>query len=275
MNILNKQIYFSASVLRSAVIGVSIGLFLSFILFFVEPFDTNEFQSNNRLILLCGFGVLLYLVYILHSFVERIFYLRLDERWAVKHEVLSVSIYFLIVGTVIYLYNHFIINEHSVYSFESHWWYFKNIVAGMIPLLAPLLIFGRQKLGEKHVLALPNSFLLKGENKDERLLLKRKQVLFIQAMENYVEIHYLGKNHVPCSITFRQTLSKIFIQLPFLIKCHRSYLVNMDHVEEILGNSQKAMLSFGKLEQQIPLSKTLYKSIKDIYWSKKESVDHN
>ena len=74
----------------------------------------------------------------------------------------------------------------------------------------------------------------------------------------------LTKNNKVISKTFRQTLSNVCEQLPFLEKCHRSYLVNMSAVKEISGNSQAAKISFMVSEKEIPLSKTYYKHIKSI-----------
>jgi DNA-binding LytR/AlgR family response regulator len=53
-------------------------------------------------------------------------------------------------------------------------------------------------------------------------------------------------------------------KLPFLEKCHRSYLVNLSTIKEIAGNSQGAKISFIVGEKEIPLSKTYYKHIKNI-----------
>jgi DNA-binding LytR/AlgR family response regulator len=47
-----------------------------------------------------------------------------------------------------------------------------------------------------------------------------------------------------------------------LEKCHRSYLLNIEKIEKITGNSQNAKISFSNIEQTIPLSKTYYTKIK-------------
>ena len=148
------------------------------------------------------------------------------------------------------------------YSIKSHWWYYKNIVIVMIPIVAPLLLYLRQKFGE-HIIPIPqNTIIITGENKNEILKLEKKELLYINAIENYIEIFFVDTGKNLLSKTFRQTLSNVHQQLPFLEKCHRSYLVNINNIKEIQGNSQGAKISFQHVEKKIPLSKTLYKSTK-------------
>ncbi|PBQ33303.1 hypothetical protein CNR22_16480 [Sphingobacteriaceae bacterium] len=133
----------------------------------------------------------------------------------------------------------------------------------MIPVFVPLMLFLRQKFGERIIPAPENSIILTGENKNEILQLDRRELLFVRAVENYVEICFTDKNKKVISKTFRQTLSNVCEQVPFLEKCHRSYLVNIGTISEIEGNSQGAKIFFGVGEKEIPLSKTYYKQIKN------------
>lgn len=151
----------------------------------------------------------------------------------------------------------------SSYTIESHLLYLLTIVIAMIPVFAPLMIYLRQKFGEKIVPLSPNSIMLIGENKNEILTLEKQELLFVKAVENYIEICFVDKNAKIISKTFRQTLSKVYEQAPFLEKCHRSYLVNTTNIKEIIGNSQSATICFLVGDKQIPLSKTYYKYIKN------------
>ena len=133
----------------------------------------------------------------------------------------------------------------------------------MLPVFIPLMLYLRQKFGERIVPLPKNSYLLTGENKNEILRLEKDDLLFIKAVENYVEICFVDNHKKVISKTFRQTLSNVAKQLPFLEKCHRSYLVNLDTIAAIIGNSQSATISFIVGEKEIPLSKTYYKHLKN------------
>lgn len=261
MSFLNRQIRFTSSLKRKVLVAFLLGLFLSMLIIFLEPFDTNEYESKNRTISLLGFGALLSCVFLIQSIIENKWYKRVNKIWLVSHEILSIIIFFTFSGTVIYLYNHLVINDLN-YSLKSHWWYYSHIVLAMIPILAPILIYLRQKFGELIVPMSPNTIIIRGENKNEKLELQKNELLFIQAVENYIEIYFVDADKKLRSKTFRQTLSNVHKQVSFLEKCHRSYLVNINNIREIQGNSQSAKISFLLVEKQIPLSKTLYKSIK-------------
>lgn len=124
------------------------------------------------------------------------------------------------------------------------------------------MVYLRQKFGERIVPPAESTAVLVGENKNEILQLEKQQLLFVKAVENYVEICFVNDNEKVVSLTFRQTLSNVYEQLPFLEKSHRSYLVNVNAIKEISGNSQGAKISFVAGDKEVPLSKTYYKQVK-------------
>lgn len=261
MTFLNRQIHFIAAPKRKVLVGFILFLFLSFIIIFLEPFDTDQFESDHKLLVLSGFGILIFLVFVVYSSFENLWYFKVRKVWLVSHEIISTILFFVVAGSVLYLYNGLIINRQN-YSIASHLLYLRNIVLLMIPVFAPVMLYLRQQFGERVVPLPVNSVLLTGENKNEVLNLDKGNLLFVKAFENYVEIHFMDENGKFASKTFRQTLSNVCQQIPFLEKCHRSYLVNMTNVKEIIGNSQSAKISFAHGEKTIPLSKTYYKRIK-------------
>ena len=262
MNYLNKQLHFIASSKKKILAGSLLGLFLAMIIIFLEPFDTNQYEADYRLISLLGFGVLVSCVFILQSHFENRWYNNLNKVWLVKHEIWSAIFFFMISGTVLFLYNNFVINGLE-YSLGRHLWYYSHIILAMIPIIAPLYMYLRQKFGERIVPLPPDELLIEGKNKKESLQIKQSTLLYIQSVENYIEIYYLDENKMIQSTTFRQTLVNINEQVSFLEKCHRSYLVNMNNVECLEGNSQSAKLVFKDTDYKIPLSKTFYKGIKN------------
>jgi hypothetical protein len=235
--------------------------FLSFIIIFLEPFDTNAFESNNKTILLLGYGVLVFVFFIIQSTIENIWYYRVHKIWVISYEIISAVLFCTILGTLFYLYNRLIINNSS-YSIKSHWWFYKNIIIVFIPIFSPLFFYLRNKFGECIRPIPPSSIIITGENKNEILKIEKKELLYIKAIENYIEIFFINMDKKTVSKTFRKTLSASQQQLPFLEKCHRSYLVNTNNIKEVEGNSQNAKISIQNIEEKIPLSKSHYKNIK-------------
>jgi hypothetical protein len=264
----NKQTHYTSSLKNRILIGIILGLFLTFLIIFLEPFNTNEFEHSYRNIILSGYGVLLFGVFITQSFIENIWYYHINKIWLIRYEIISIIFFFIISGTVLYLYNHLFVNNLS-YSVESHWRYYKNTIIVFIPIFSPLLAFLRHNFGERIIPISKNSIVIVGENKNEVLKLEKNELLYIKANENYIEIFFVDKKKIILSKIFRKTLSKIHKQLPFLEKCHRSFLVNINNIKEVRGNSQNAKITFYNTEVQIPLSKTLYKTIKKIAFGMK------
>lgn len=262
MTFFTKQISFISSLKKKILVSSILGLFLSIIIIFLEPFDTNEYESDSRIINLLGFGVLVFCVYLIQSILENFWYNKVHKVWQISHEIFSIIIFFICSGSVIFFYNHFFINNLS-YSIGHHLGYYTYIVLPMMVVLTPLILYLRQKFGEFVIPVDPDTYVLIGKNKNEKLELKKNELLYIQAEENYINIYFIDSNNQAQSKTFRQTLSVVHEQASFLQKCHRSYLVNINQIYEIQGNSQSAKICFLQVEQKVPLSKTYYKQIKN------------
>lgn len=262
MAFLKKQIHFVASTKRKLLIGLILCAFLDFIIIVLEPFDTDQFEADHRFLLLSGYGIFVCIVFFIQSCIENQWYSKTGKVWLASHELFSTVIFCLVSGNVLYLYNILIVNLASC-SIGSYLHFLCITVAGMVPVFVPSMLYLRQKFGERIVPSFANSIQLTGENKNETLHLEKEDLLYVKAVENYIEICYVDHSKSVRSKTFRQTLSKVCEQLPFLEKCHRSYLVNTKAIAFISGNSQSARISFSVGEKEIPLSKTYYKHIKD------------
>ncbi|WP_343634001.1 LytTR family DNA-binding domain-containing protein [Fluviicola sp.] len=262
MNFLNKQIHFTVSGRRRALIGLTLCVYLCFIVIVLQPFDTSQFDAEYKTLLLSGYGIFAGLVFILLGRFENGWYRRTGKVWTVKREILSTLLYLFVSGSVLYAYNRTIVNYFREYTFWTYLRFMSVTVTCMVPVFVPPMIYLRQKLGEKIVPLAESSMILIGENKHEVLKLEKADLLFVKAVENYVEICFIDEYRKVISLTFRQTLSNVYEQLPFLERCHRSYLVNAGNIREITGNSQGAKISFMTSDKEIPLSKTYYKQVK-------------
>lgn len=263
MNSLKKQLHFVASVKRKILVGLILCIYLNFIVIVLQPFDTSQFEAEYKILLLSGYGILTFVVFVIHSCIENIRYASIGKVWRVSDEIISVLLFCLFSGTVLYGYNRTVVNNGLEYTLFTYWRFIRITVACMLPVFVPPMLYLRQKFGERILPPAQNSIVLMGENKNEILHLQKAELLFIKAIENYVEICFTDKNGKIASKTFRQTLSNICEQAPFLEKCHRSYLVNTTTIKEIIGNSQGAKICFTVGEKEIPLSKTYYKPIKN------------
>jgi len=245
------------------LIGLILCVYLCFVVIVLQPFDTSQFEAEYKTALLAGYGMLTFLVFVIHSSLENLRYFKKGKVWTVSQEVISLLLFCWFCGTVLYCYNRSIVNNGLEYTLGTYLRFLGITITCMIPVIVPPMFYLRQKLGERILPLAENSIVIVGENKNELLQLEKEELLFIKAVENYVEITFVDENKNVISLTFRQTLSSICEQLPFLEKCHRSYLVNMTNVKEVLGNSQSSKIVFAVGDKEIPLSKTYYRHIKN------------
>lgn len=105
--------------------------------------------------------------------------------------------------------------------------------------------------------------LLYSENRKEHIKLDVSDILFIEGADNYVWVHKKTEAGDK-RLLLRNTLKNIQKQLSNsknFARCHRSFIVNLDHVMTKKGNSRSMKLIL-QTDQELPVSKT-YTSIID------------
>lgn len=114
-----------------------------------------------------------------------------------------------------------------------------------------------QVAGENH----NQKILLRGSSENDSLELLENDLLYIQAMENYCLVHFLGQGRLVKHL-LRSSLKNIDDQLeafPHMLRCHRSYLVNRKNISRISGNARAYAIHFEVSDETIPVSRTINK----------------
>jgi DNA-binding LytR/AlgR family response regulator len=101
------------------------------------------------------------------------------------------------------------------------------------------------------------------ENGKDKLVLPANDLLFIVASDNYCTVFHLAGDRVAktllCSPLGRLESQ---INLPRVIRCHRSYMVNLDRVQSVTGNAQGYKLFFAAAGMAVPVARTYSPFIK-------------
>ena len=95
--------------------------------------------------------------------------------------------------------------------------------------------------------------VLTGDGK-KSLSLSFDEVIFIESHQNYVEIYTVGgAKHL-----VRSTLKKIEQQVDgtTLVRCHRTYVVNIRHVVKSTGNAHGLTLELAGADRKVPVSRS-------------------
>ncbi|MBN2275799.1 MAG: LytTR family transcriptional regulator [Bacteroidales bacterium] len=90
--------------------------------------------------------------------------------------------------------------------------------------------------------------------------IKKDDLLYIEAADNYIVLHYLA-NQKPARYMIRNTLKRIEQDMPEsgLVRCHRSYMVNIDNVKVIRKEKEGLIIGFESSSgMTVPISKTYF-----------------
>lgn len=284
---LNRPTYavdkpWTLAILNSTVIGLILAIF--------EPF---HYKLNS----LIQFGVLL--VFISLSFIAsvlgfvvapKIFKRFYDpDQWTIGKNILHCFLFLLFIGICTFIYDrYFLIKADFRTDFGSHGFYiilFIDMLAaftiGVIPLIFGLFIVENnalkrnlleaQKLNKllsertRQEEAATETITLAGDTKDS-ISLVLENILYMEASGNYVDICYkeeAKEKHKLLRSTIKQ-MEEIMLDFNYFVRCHRAYIVNINHIRNISGNAQGYRLSLGNGIQEIPVSRTYLKELKDL-----------
>ena len=100
--------------------------------------------------------------------------------------------------------------------------------------------------------------LLLSENSKERLSLLPDQLLFVESVGNYVDVHWLNLSQ-PQKTVLRSTLKEIETALtgyPQFFRCHRAFVVNLNTVSHTEGNARGYQLTLTGTNATVPVSRS-------------------
>ncbi|GAB3882144.1 LytR/AlgR family response regulator transcription factor [Spirosoma agri] len=102
------------------------------------------------------------------------------------------------------------------------------------------------------------SILLTSESGKERLHLQADQLVYIESVGNYVDVHWLNGAQ-PQKTVLRSTLKELTDTLrpyPQFFRCHRAFLVNLKAVCQTDGNARGYQLTLTGTDTRIPVSRS-------------------
>lgn len=102
-----------------------------------------------------------------------------------------------------------------------------------------------------------DSIVLESDGGREKLELEKGTLYYIAAADNYSRVVFRKKEEVS-SVLLRGSLKMMEEQLKNaeVIRCHRSYIVNLRNVTRVSGNSQGYRLHFEGLDETVPVSRS-------------------
>jgi len=202
---------------------------------------------------------------------------RLFMFWIKRRRSVSILYYALMIaGEIVFMAGFYVLLERwtlkaDLRHFVVHVYFAAQNTALilLIPYLISILFFEWQdkKMNLEKLLkqiSLKLSFIsFKDDKGTLRLTLKKNDLIFLEASDNYVVIHYESERKTQ-SYLIRNTLKQFETDLADfpLIRCHRKYMVNINHVKMMKSDKKGVKLLMDDIGQhEIPVSRTYSENV--------------
>lgn len=268
---LNEAYGFDSSYRSFLRVAVIISAFVFGLLFVFKPFGMDGIQSENILSITLGYAMVTFSIMHLNWLLFQMFGFK-EENWVIWKEILWSLWNFGTIAIGNWTYNLFLFGDQfSLQNFAAI--FFITIAVGSIPLT--LVIFLSQIRRLKKNLAeaqrMNSQFQVKkeGSQKDEdlvefvaengkdRLEVHLKDLLFLESANNYVDLFIRREQGFERQV-MRNSMKRMEETLqghPSFFRCHRTYIVNLDCVENISGNSAGYKLNIVGTDLNVPVSR--------------------
>lgn len=112
--------------------------------------------------------------------------------------------------------------------------------------------------------------LLEAENGNIELRVNPRQLVYLKSDGNYVEVFYTNSEGELKKKLIRNRLKSLLEQLPesVFFRCHKSYVVNSDHIISVNGNARNLELSLAQCDEPIPVSRSKSDELKQFLRSR-------
>jgi len=259
-------------------LSISVGVFL-FILFF-QPFQLTNFDFNDRLLYVAGFGAIVFLLMYLVRVAIPFF---LQKNHQSDEEVVfpaSMSGFVILilcsVAFAFYLrYVGFVNISFYIMLKVVLICLAPAVVLNLYDVIAELrhqneLLIIEKKIIQKQVDKFEEenqnrSIEFVSETNTDNLSLMVAEVALIKSADNYVEIVYKDGDKLKKRL-MRSTLKNIELQLKqysSFIRCHRICIVNIHYIEKLDRNFNKHWLTIKQYHEQIPVSRQYLIKLKE------------
>ena len=265
---------------RKFFILLGISLFVFSFLYVFKPFGLQNIKDPSDPLVFAGYGIVSFVVmillqFLLPSLLPSVFN---EDYWKVYKEILFTLIVISIIAIANMLYTSWLgfihVSRETFLYFET-----TTLIVAIFPVTLSVFIKQNyllrknlkqssklsEKLYRKSRMAEWGGTIvqLNSENPKDNISAESKDIYYVAAADNYIEVYYLVNNNMKKAM-LRSTLKNAHGKLKRFsnfYRCHRTYIVNLDKVKSVTGNSQGYKLILFDTEKSIPVSRTLTREV--------------
>ena len=259
---------------------------VGFISFFIgafcvifKPFGMEVLSGVVGNSLAAGFGLVTFLASVFNMVLlpKLIPQVLSEAHWKVYKELLWVFWMIFFIATLNYVYSLLFFDfPHSWMSFLNVQWFtfLVAVLPGIGVVFYKQIHLYKKNLDEvahlNHILGKSNlkdwtdHVVLTSSSKGEQIKLDHRDISYIEAAGNYVEVFYQDNGSEQKAL-LRNKISEIegqLTQYPILQRCHRTYIVNIKKVSYLEGNSQGYKLHLLTTTKIVPVARSYSGNIK-------------
>ncbi len=263
--------------LKKAVIqSLLVGLFVTFVLVVFQPFGSYNWQHPYKVLILSGFGMVASVTSFLNFFVfpKLLPSVFREAQWTVWKELLWNLLPIPAGGFLSTLYGS-LTGSMPLTLLQVTYMIPVVFLVGLFPAILLVLVnylylLRKYRSPEESILRPTpeltediQTLVLVADNQKDKLVLPASELLFIEASDNYCTFFHHERGKLTKTL-LRSSLSRLESQIhhPRIIRCHRSYLVNLDRIQSVAGNAQGYKLFFDSYEAPVPVARSYSATVK-------------
>jgi hypothetical protein len=224
----------------ATVLGM--GMFIAVFLLLFKPFGLHD-DYPNRMMIILGYGAVTSIVLAVTSIGAPLLFSRwfAEAQWTVGRELVATAVTVSLIGMANAIYSAWVfqwpLTVGVLASFQTI-----TFIVGVIPVSFLILLRYRQQTVMYEAAA---------ETLTEQVAVRHVDVasdlLAIEAADNYITEYWLTPKGIRQNLV-RATMASVDERTdlpPSIMRCHRSWFVNLDHVDRVSGNAQGYRLHVG------------------------------
>lgn len=283
LSFLNNPYPLSDTSIKHLKVAFLFSVFIFLFLYIFKPFGLgNPDLEINPLLICAGYGFVTFIILLLNAFLLPVIFKKSysEKNWKVHNEILEMLWYFFSIGTGNFIYSALLWNSRLTISGFISLQFF-TLITGAIPVTVLVLLkqirwlkkyadeaheisksikLPSANLGENSAISYPDQPIrLVADNGKDFFEILSQKLIYIQAAGNYIEVYYekdnlLKKTLLRCTLKRTQEILKAKNDF---FRCHRLYIVNLQRVRNVSGNSQGLKLHLKGVNDLIPVSRSL------------------
>jgi hypothetical protein len=276
---LSKPYYFNPTIKFKFKLSFYHGLFVFLFLYIFRPFYLSQFDVIILEYTL-GIGTIAFLGTFLVLYIPALIFKNYfnEDNWTIGRNIFLIVIGLLFIGILLWYFCEMYKEPYHLRKLGPLEFIFYTFLVSLIPLTFFIFINEknvREKREKKVVeikeikrknelnstLILPKEITINSDNGKESITFLIDNLVYITSQGNYASFFLKNENNLNEKI-LRVTLTSIADDLKEysnIIRCHKSYIVNVNYINDIYGNARGYLLKSKYISFDIPVSRSFSK----------------